>query len=351
MRRFVASTMLVCLLAFSASVFAEDSSYDFPSCGSVTNRNNSWQLGPGLWVEYLVETSGVFDICGQWIVAVDARIVNVANSSIWAEGIMYAAARRQIPVSNYGTYQTNGTHFASATIPNLICCGGLWRTGQTVSHATVRYPEYQQPSAADACAAQGWDYYWNGGECVFTPGSPIVVDVDRKGFKFTSVDDGVRFDLNADGSAELVAWTQAGSDDAFLAMDRNGNGRIDDGTELFGNHTPAYADRSDFTTANGFEALKFLGSPTYGISVPDGQITAQDAPFSRLLLWCDANHNGISEPDELTPAAAAGVLALSTDYKEKRRVDRFGNEFRQKGTITWVDGHGTAYDVWLQWRP
>ena len=85
--------------------------------------------------------------------------------------------------------------------------------------------------------------------------------------------------------------------------------------------------------------------------MPDGQISASDAAFSRLLVWCDANHNGISEPEELTSAAAAGVVALSTDYKEKKRVDQFGNEFRQKGSITWLDGPDVIYDVWLQWRP
>jgi hypothetical protein len=347
MHRLLASTVLVCLIAFSAPAFAEESSYEFPSCGRVETRNESWQFGPGLWVEYLVETKGVFDICGQWFVAVDARIVNVPNSSLWVEGLLYATARRQIPVPSYGTYQTNGAHFATGTIPNIFCCSGWWPAGQTTSHARV---VYQQPSPADACAAQGLDYYWDGFDCIFTPGSPIIVDVARDGYKLTSASDGVRFDLNADGTTELVAWTRADADDAFLAMDRNGNGRIDDGSELFGNHTPVYADRADLTTANGFEALKFLSSPSYGISLPDGQINARDAPFSRLLLWRDANHNGISEPDELTSAVAAGVVSLSTAYKEKRRVDQFGNEFRQKGTITWADGSEPIYDVWLQWR-
>lgn len=346
MRRFATSAMLVCLLAFSAPAFAGSSTYNFPSCGTVSNRNNSWQFGPGLWVEYLVETTGVFDICGQWFVGVDARVVGVPNSSLWAEGLMYASARRQIPVPRYGTYQTNGAHYATGTFPNPYCCKGWWPTGQTSSLARV---VYQQPSPADACAAQGWEYYWNGFECVFTPGSPILVDVARDGYKLTSVNDGVRFDLNADGNAELISWTRAESDDAFLAMDRNGNGRIDDGTELFGNHTPAHADPME-VTANGFEALKYLGSPSYGVSVPDGQISARDAAFSRLLLWRDVNHNGMSEPDELTPAAAAGVIAVRTEYKEKKRVDKFGNEFRQKGTIVWADGAEPIYDVWLQWR-
>ena len=348
MRRVVISAMFVCLLGGAVSAFAEDSAYNFPSCGTVVNRNGSWQFGPGPWVEYVVETSSTFDICGKWVVAVDARIVNVPNSSIWAEAWFNVTARRQIPVPRYGTYQTNGSHYSAGTIPNVFCCNGWWPSGQTTSHARV---EYQQPSPADACAAQGWDYYWNGGDCVFTPGSPIILDVAHDGYKLTSVADGVRFDLNADGNAELVAWTRRDSDDAFLAMDRNGNGRIDDGTELFGNHTPVHADRADQFTTNGFEALKYLGSPSYGLSVPDGQISASDAAFSRLLVWCDANHNGISEPEELTSAAAAGVVALSTDYKEKKRVDQFGNEFRQKGSITWLDGPDVIYDVWLQWRP
>ena len=348
MRPFLTSALFVCLLAIPAVVRADDTTYDFPTCGQVSNRNGSWQFGPGLWVEYLVETVSSLDVCGRWKVAADVRIVNVPNSSLWAEGVFYAVARRQIPVPRYGTYQTNADHWSVGIIPNVFCCNGWWPTGHTTSFARV---EYQQASAADACAAQGWDYYWNGFDCMFTPGSPIVLDVARNGYKLTAVAEGVRFDLNADGNAELVAWTRRDSDDAFLAMDRNGNGRIDDGTELFGNHTPVHADGENQFTANGFEALKYLGSPSYGLSVPDGQISASDAAFTRLLVWCDANHNGISEPEELTSASAAGVVALSTDYKEKKRVDQFGNEFRQKGSITWLDGPDVIYDVWLQWRP
>jgi hypothetical protein len=208
------------------------------------------------------------------------------------------------------------------------------------------------PSEQELCEAQGAEYYWNGSECVFTPGSPIIVDTARNGYKLTSVDEGVRFDLNVDGVLELVAWTHADSDDAFLAIDRNGNGKIDDGSELFGNYTRAYADRDDVRTRNGFEALKFAEGPSYGTSNGDGTLDARDGVFGRLLLWRDLNHNGISEPDELQSVAGSGVASIGTEYKERRKVDRYGNEFRQKGRIFWVDGVEDAlYDVWLKWRP
>ena len=105
-------------------------------------------------------------------------------------------------------------------------------------------------------------------ECASSLNCPLIVDTARDGYKLTSVDNGVRFDLNADGVLEQVAWTRRDSDDAFLALDRNGNGRIDDGGELFGNHTPARPDNREITTANGFEALKFVETPAYGAERP-----------------------------------------------------------------------------------
>jgi hypothetical protein len=182
--------------------------------------------------------------------------------------------------------------------------------------------------------------------------SPLVFDRNGDGINLTSPSEGVMFDIDADGIPDRVAWTRADSDDAWLAIDRNGNGRIDDGSELFGNNTPVYADLL-VRAKNGFEALKFLESPSYGPSKTDEVIDAKDTGFARLLIWIDANHNGISEPDELQSAAAAGLVSVGTVYEERKRRDEYGNEFRQKGESHWLNAGGRVrktlvWDVWLQ---
>lgn len=191
-------------------------------------------------------------------------------------------------------------------------------------------------------------YFWDGALCRCEPQSPIVVDVEGDGFDLTDNAGGVLFDLNADGVKERLSWTAAGSDDAWLALDRDGDGTVDDGRELFGNYSPQ-PEPPTGTEKNGFLALaEFDKAATGGNS--DGVIDKQDGSFNRLLLWQDTNHNGVSEDGELHTWRALGLKSVDLDYRESRRRDERGNWFRYRAKVKDKRGHQLgrwAWDVFL----
>jgi hypothetical protein len=86
---------------------------------------------------------------------------------------------------------------------------------------------------------------------------------------------------------------------------------------------------------NGFEALAEFDDNH------DGRITECDAVWSRLVLWRDANRDGISQPEELQSLTAAGVVAIDLGYETLERCDPRGNCERERATFWWRDASGT----------
>lgn len=163
----------------------------------------------------------------------------------------------------------------------------------------------------------------------------------KNGYHLTGAENGVQFDLDADGIPELWSWTAHGSDDAWLALDRNGNGGIDNGTELFGNFTaqPASGHRNGYIALAVFDRLSAGGNN-------DGVIDQRDSVYALLRLWRDSNHNGVSEATELTNLSPSDVRSVSLDYRESARVDQYGNRFKYRAPVSGTAGRH-SYDVFL----
>lgn len=311
-RKTLAAAALVCLAAVSVWAYQRETQIW---------GNNAPGVGTeiGLWAEakiddtdnptYIkVRVEGFY--AGNWGVSCERGFkdggycADNAHEETWGDEY-YSKARMRVNVVPYGCYQATSHAWKDDS-------GYL---GPHYDATCFNDPPPPPPSEEDQCLASGgyWDPYTG---CIE---SPIVIATGQsRAYVLTSAADGVYFDLNGDGTLRKVAWTKPGAEVAFLALDRNGNGVIDNGSELFGNRTVAGA-------SNGFEALRQLSGDLTG-----GVLDSADSFFASLLLWTDANHNGISEPAELEPAASV-LEAIGLGYTVSNRRDGHGNVFKFEG--------------------
>ena len=166
------------------------------------------------------------------------------------------------------------------------------------------------------------------------PCSPILIKTDSGPWVLSGTDDPVLFDIDADGTANRITWTGRGETLAFLALDRNGNGTIDSGAELFGTATPL---ASGSNAPNGFEALKELDANG------DGFVDSSDPVWGSLILWTDSDHDGVSRSFEMSAIGSSEIAGLGTRYHGTRRADRNGNAWRYMGLLHLTSGNKRPY--------
>jgi hypothetical protein len=157
-----------------------------------------------------------------------------------------------------------------------------------------------------------------------TEGTPLVLSFDGGPVEFSS---GGTFSLQP-GEPMSMTWPTART--PWVALDRNRNGKIDDGGELFGSGTIMPTGRF---ADNGFEALAVFDSNH------DGVIDANDPVFSQLSLWADDNGDQLSQPHELSPLSHS-VTSIALGFSITRRCDNTGSCEVERATMTWNDAKG-----------
>jgi hypothetical protein len=172
--------------------------------------------------------------------------------------------------------------------------------------------------------------------------TPLVLSFDGSPIEYVTAMTGA-FDLSGMGATIATDWPAAAT--PWLAMDRDGDGSIGGGEELFGSATVlAHGARAD----NGFAALAELDADG------DGWITPEDAAWSRLVLWSDHDADRASDEGELTPLAARGVTAIAVRYERAPRCDARRNCEIERAVFRYADGNasktGAIVDVHLKWQ-
>ena len=169
--------------------------------------------------------------------------------------------------------------------------------------------------------------------------TPLILDLDGDGVETLSKDAGTNFDIDADGYFDLTGWV--GKDDALLVWDKNGNGVIDDASELFGEHSINADGRK---AGDGFAALSDLDTNN------DGVFDKKDSTYSQLQLWQDENSDAVSQASELVSLQAAGVASIDLNHQQ---VSEQNNGNWSGLRSSWSDAEGEQHiidDVWFSYQ-
>ena len=171
----------------------------------------------------------------------------------------------------------------------------------------------------------------------FCYSSPIVLDLNGDGVQTVDTAQGVQFDMSGDGHKQSVGWVD--KHDALLVRDINHDGRINNGTELFG---------SDTVLKNGQKAGDGWGALADMDSNADGKIDAQDAAFADMQVWVDANGDGVTDAGELRGLIDAGIQSIDVTHANSNTTQN-GNVLFGTGQFTKADGTSAALtDAWFQ---
>ncbi len=161
--------------------------------------------------------------------------------------------------------------------------------------------------------------------------SPLALDLDGDGIELLNAQDGVLFDIDGDGINEQTGWVAA--DDGLLVLDKNGDGIINDNSELFGNTVD---ERDGFSNLANYD------------SNGDGVIDANDDIYSDLLVWQDLNSDGISDANEMLTLEQIGIVSISLNAAQPDDLYIEGNWISHISTFTTADGEThEIVDAWF----
>ncbi|WPP81632.1 calcium-binding protein [Acinetobacter pittii] len=158
---------------------------------------------------------------------------------------------------------------------------------------------------------------------------PVVLDLDGDGIETIAANKwaGVLFDHDNDGIRTSTGWV--GSDDGILVLDRNGDGVINDGSELFGDSVTL---KDGSQASNGYAALAEFDSNG------DGKVNAEDTNFEQLKVWRDLNQDGVSQTNELFGLTELGIQSLNLNHTNTDTALGSDNILAQTGSFETLDG-------------